>query len=229
MCGRYGLSSPARVRELPLDAVLLEELATVPPRWNITPSQSVLAIVSDRHGTRTERLRWGLIPSWANDANIGQRLANARGETVRTKPSFRKPFATQRALVLADLYYEWQVREKPQGKQPWCVRMQDNAPFALAALWDVWAPPAPDDAIATFTLITTPANQRTATIHDRMPVLLQSEQYASWLDIDQPLDTIEALVQTTNAPDLYAYPVSTYVNSPAHDDAKCAEPLNATN
>ncbi len=226
MCGRYGLSSPSRVRELPLESALLTEFDDVPPRWNITPSQSVLAVVADRDGTRTARLRWGLIPSWAKDASIGQRMANARGETARTKPSFRKPFAAQRALVFADLYYEWQVLESKKGKQPWCIRLTDNAPFALAALWDVFAPPAPDDAIATFTLLTTSANALTSGIHDRMPVLLHPSQYDAWLDIDTPLDNIEAIVNTPHALDMYAYRVSTHVNSPAHDDAECAEPID---
>ncbi len=226
MCGRYGLSLPSRVRELPLDSALLAEFEDVAPRWNITPSQSVLAVVSDRDGIRTARLRWGLIPSWAKDASIGQRMANARSETVRSKPSFRKPFASRRALVFADLYYEWQVLESQQGKQPWCIRLADNAPFAFAALWDVYSPPAPDDAIATFTLLTTAANPLVSAIHDRMPVLLAPAQYHSWLNLDTPLDDVETIVHTPPALDMHAYRVSTYVNSPAHDDAQCAEPID---
>ncbi len=227
MCGRYGLSSPSRLVELPLDATLLADASAADPRWNITPSQSLHAVLADERGARASRVKWGLVPFWAKDPTIGTRLANARGESVRAKPSFRTPFASRRGLVLADLFYEWQKRDDSTGKQPWCVRMHDDAPFAFAALWDVWRDKEAADAgteLVTCTLITTSANALMREIHERMPVIIPRERYSTWLDISSPLDEVESLLVPHDASAMRAYPVSTWVNSPAHDDANCAEP-----
>ncbi len=230
MCGRYGLSSPSRLVELPLDAALLADAVASDPRWNITPSQSVHAVLADDDGPRAARVRWGLVPSWAKDPSIGTRMANARGESVRTKPSFRKPFASRRGLVFADLFYEWQKRDDSTRKQPWCVRMHDDAPFGFAALWDIWRDRESaegDTELLTCTLITTSANELVREIHDRMPVIVPPERYATWLDVGSALDDVESLLVPYDARVMRAYPVSTWVNSPAHDDAKSAEPLVA--
>lgn len=230
MCGRYGLSAPQRTAELSLDGALLADVRDASPRWNITPSQTLYAVAGDADGVRPARLRWGLVPFWAKEPSIGNRLANARAESVRTKPAFRRAFASRRALVLADLYYEWQVVEGARTKQPWCIRQHGDAPFALAALWESWqSPPLADgrvdDPIETCTLITTRANALTAPIHDRMPVIIDEHAFDAWLDVRTPLDAVESLLAPPADHSLYAFRVSTWVNSPAHDDARCIEPL----
>jgi putative SOS response-associated peptidase YedK len=230
MCGRYGLSAPQRTAELSLDASLLADVAASTPRWNITPSQTVYAVVGDADGVRPARLRWGLVPFWAKEPSIGNRLANARGESVRSKPAFRRAFASRRALVLADLYYEWQALEGARVKQPWCIRAPADRPFALAALWESWQPPVHadgrvDDPIETCTLITTSANTLTSAIHDRMPVIIPEHEYGAWLNVATPLDVVESLLAPIADDALYAFRVSTWVNNPAHDDARCIEPL----
>jgi putative SOS response-associated peptidase YedK len=259
MCGRYGLAVPGRLVELDIadalrgvarsaDALhgasandaLLGDVLQAAPRWNITPSQQVHALAGDADGVRPARLQWGLIPSWARDPSIGQRLANARGETVRSKPSFRGAFAARRALVWADLYYEWQVIPGAKRKQPWCFRMRDDAPFALAALWECWSPrpaaesSAPEEepldtaAVYSMTLITTEPNALAATVHDRMPVIIAREDYATWLDTRTARDDVEALLKPCNENAMRAYRVSAWVNSPAHDDAQCIAPLEGS-
>lgn len=235
MCGRYGLATPARLVELALppstlDPDLLDKASQTAPRWNIAPSQHVWAIAADASGRRATTLRWGLIPFWAKDPTIGNRLANARGETARTKPSFRKAFSTRRAVVLADLYYEWQAIDGTRRKQPWCIRRPDVAPFALAALWERWTPPdaAPADTeavIETCTLITTQSAGVIASIHDRMPVILRASEIDAWLDLATAPDAVEALLAPPTTTTMQAYRVSTHVNAPAHDDAECITPL----
>ncbi len=230
MCGRYGLAAPQRLVELPLDSLGVDEaslafLRDVPPRWNITPSQTVRALAGDARGLRVADLRWGLIPSWSKDASIGNRLANARSDSVRSKPSFRKSFAAQRALVFADLYYEWQQVPGAKVKQPWCFRNTDNRPFAFAALWERWRGDGAEQGIETFTLITIDADSQAADVHHRMPVILPVTHYAAWLDSGTPLGDVEAMLTADAAHARHAFRVSTWVNSPSHDDAHCIEPL----
>lgn len=232
MCGRYGLANPARVATLAhsaasLDAALLAPVAALEPRWNIAPSAVVPAVCSDHTGVRTAPLQWGLIPSWAKDAAIGVRLANARDDSVRHKPSFRRAFASRRALVFADLFYEWQAVPGAPRKQPWCIRRHDDAPFAFAALWERWTDSATEQSRDTFTLITTRPNAVLSPIHDRMPVMLAAADLDRWLDITAPLDDVEALLRPGDAAGLRAWTVSSRVNNPRLDDAACIEPLDA--
>jgi putative SOS response-associated peptidase YedK len=233
MCGRYGLANPGRVVDLApeasLDAVLLAEIAGTAPHWNIAPSSLVPTLAADRDGVRVRPLRWGLIPSWAKEAAIGHRLANARDDSVRHKPSFRRAFAARRALVFADLFYEWQARPGTTRKQPWCIRRRDAGPFALAALWERWRDPQEAEAasVETFTLITTAPNAVVAAVHDRMPVILAPGDYAAWLDVHAPLDAVEALLRPAPADGWHAYPIGTAVNRPTFDDPACLAPDDA--
>ncbi len=234
MCGRYGLANPSRVIDLAIDSArltraLLEPASRVPPRWNVAPSARVPAVVTDREGIRAAELQWGLVPSWANDPAIGHRLANARDDSVRHKPSFRRAFAARRALVFGDLFYEWQVLPGARRKQPWCIRRRDEAPFAFAALWEHWTggPEAATELapLETFTLITTRPNAVLAPIHDRMPVILDAKGCDRWLDLHAPLDAVEALLVPAAAEAMRAFPVSPRVNSPTHDDPDCITPV----
>jgi putative SOS response-associated peptidase YedK len=222
MCGRYGFGTPARLGTLPL-GVTFPALA---PRFNVAPSQAVPLVLSAADGRTVRMAKWGLIPFWADDPGIGHKLANARAEGIGSKPAFRAPFKAQRGLMPADLFYEWQVVPGHKGKQPWCIRLPDDAPFVMAALWDTWQPA--DDPLAepllTCCLITTDANDTMAPIHHRMPVILPLDRVDTWLDPDTTPAAAAALLRPYEGP-LHAYQVKTWVNATRNDDAECAAPL----
>ncbi len=227
MCGRFTLKTPADRLAVAFGG---EPGDYPPPRYNVAPSQPIAAVRAKIGGPNREAvlLRWGLIPSWAKDPSIGSRMINARAESAADKPSFRAAFRRRRCLIPADGFYEWQKRNG--AKQPFYIAPADGAPFAFAGLWEHWegmgdglvdAPP-----VETCTIVTTDANERLAPIHDRMPVILEPSDYSLWLDPgvgDRPI--LEALLRPCPANSLDAWPVSTHVNSPAHDDPACIEPL----
>ena len=218
MCGRFTqISSSAEITKV-------FDLAHVPhlePRYNIAPTQKVAVIL--RSNPENERefkwLRWGLIPHWAKEKSIGNKLINARGETVAQKPSFRSAFRRSRCLIIASGFYEWQQQEN--GKQPFYIQQIDNLPFALAGLWSTWQSPD-GETIDTCTIITTEANEIMQPIHKRMPVILKSDDYGKWLEptVQQP-ELLQTLLQPYADDKLKAYPVSTLVNNPRNDSPDC--------
>ncbi len=220
MCGRYTIRHPQRldpalfgVDVIPMDA----------PRYNIAPGQEVLVIRSVR-GARAARLAtWGLVPSWATDPAIGHKLANARGETLADKPSFRDAWRARRALLPADGYFEWQVIAGAKQKQPWLITLEDDEPFALGGLWESWRSPEGVTRLTT-TVITTDANDATAHIHDRMPVIVPRASWGAWLRDEGDVPPA-ALITPYVATPMRTVRVSTWVNVTAHDDVKCVEPL----
>lgn len=217
MCGRFTLAiAPEELAE----QFQLTEVPDFPPRYNIAPSQPIAAILktSDRPERHFQLLRWGLIPAWSKDPAIGNRLINARGESVATKPSFRSAFKRRRCLIAASGFYEWQKLNR--GKQPYFIRLRDQPLFAFAGLWETW------QDIATATIITTTANPDLEPIHDRMPVILQPQDYDQWLDPDfQNLDQLQSLLQPLPDSTIESYPVSSQVNTPSHDSADCMAPM----
>lgn len=222
MCGRYGFGNPARLGTLPLGVAL----PALEPRFNVAPSQQVPVVLHDQHGRHAAMARWGLVPFWADDPAIGHRLANARGDTVASKPSFRGAFKTRRALLPADRFYEWQVVAGQKLKQPWCIGLPDEAPFCFAGLWERWRPKADPDGepVLSCCLITTEPNDTMAPLHDRMPVILPPEAYDAWLDPATPATAAQALIRPYAGP-MRAYPVSTYVNAPRNEGPACSAPL----
>lgn len=223
MCGRFTLSSsPEAVAEL----FELAEAVSLPPRYNIAPTQTVPAIVQSaaQPERRLQMLRWGLIPPWANDATIGSRMINARAETVASKPSFRSAFRRRRCLIVADGFYEWQKVQR--GKQPFHIRMCDKSPFAFAGLWEHWEN-AEGDSIDSCTIITIEPNDLLAPLHDRMPVILPPCDYAAWLDPNaHETEVLLRMLSPFPASEMTAYPVSTRVNSPVNDSSECIAPLS---
>ena len=222
MCGRFTLGATAATLAAQFD------LATVPtwtPRYNIAPTQEVLVVRQPSpQANREARLhRWGLIPPWAKDPSIGNRMINARAETVATKPAFRRAFKERRCLLLADGLYEWQRQER--RKQPFYIRLRDGRPFAFAGLWEHWEG-SEGMAIQSCTILTTTSNEVVGRIHDRMPVILNPTDYDRWLDpsIQEPA-VLQTLLRPYPADEMTAYPVSTLVNSPANDNPGCTEPL----
>ena len=222
MCGRFTLFEP--------DKVLAKEFGVSDftkrsPRYNIAPSQPIVAVRAVPAGTGREfaLLRWGLIPSWSKDPAIGNRLINARAETVWEKPSFRTPFRRHRCLIPTNGFYEWQRQER--GKRPFFVHMRDKRLFAFAGLWDRWESPD-KGVIETCTILTTAANAVLAPIHDRMPMILPPGEYARWLDpsLQEP-DSLVPLLVPFPTEEMLAFPVSPRVNTPSVDDEGCITPL----
>ena len=231
MCGRYAFFTPieAVTRLFGVNEVHARELA---PRYNIAPTQEVPIVRSSpflegdaaRAPLRELALaRWGLVPFWAKDSSIGNRMINARGETVAQKPAFRAAFRKRRCLVPADGFYEWVKTDA--GKQPWYIHAAGGEPLALAGLWELWDPPHGSAPLASCTIITTGANEFMRPLHDRMPVMLDAAGREAWLDATAAPPDLQALLAP--APDelLAAWPVSRRVNSPFNEDASLVEPL----
>jgi putative SOS response-associated peptidase YedK len=217
MCGRYTLSTPAgRLAE----EFKLDSTAEIPPSYNVAPTQQVAAVLEDERGRRLEMLKWGLVPSWADDPEIGARMINARSETAPEKPSFRRAFRGRRCLIPADGFYEW--KRENGGKQPYYFRMQDGRPFAFAGLWESWE--KGDGELRTCAILTTRANSVLQEIHDRMPVILPRDAYDAWLDPDADREELGELMIPYPGADLETFPVSRFVNSPRNNDERCIEP-----
>jgi len=223
MCGRFSLTLSGDALAGHFD---VEPPQPFGPRYNIAPSQPVLAI--REKNIRGERevvhLKWGLVPSWSKDPTIGNRMINARAETLAEKPSFRSAFRHRRCLVPADGFYEWQQENiKGRQKQPWLVRRQDSGPFAFAGLWETWMD-SNGTELYTCTLITTEANAGMQPIHHRMPVILEPEEYPVWLTRETvPQAELTALLAERPWPWMESLPVSTYVNAPANEGPQCHE------
>ena len=218
MCGRYTLKTPAGVLTERFD---IEESSTsITSSYNIAPTQQVATVLAENGKRKLEMLHWGLIPSWAMDPEVGNRMINARAETVAEKPSYRKAFQERRCLILADGFYEWQKTDN--GKQPFYIRMEDESPFAFAGLWESWRN---GREIRSCTIITTAPNELAASIHNRMPVILHPEDYDMWLDPDfDEREPLTSLLKPFPAEAMEAYPVSRRVNKPANNDAGVVEP-----
>jgi putative SOS response-associated peptidase YedK len=223
MCGRFTLTvNPAEVQETFSSYTFPEKFA---PRFNIAPTQPVLAIPNDDQNT-ADFFVWGLIPMWAKDPSIGNRMINARGETLEEKPAFRGSLKYKRCLILADGFYEWKAAEGKKVKTPYFIHMKDRKPFAFAGLWDSWN--SPDGSLVrSCTIITTEPNELTELIHNRMPVILHPRDYAKWLDPSpQTPDQLKPLIKPFPAELMDAYPVSTLVNTPANDIPELVVPAN---
>lgn len=220
MCGRFTLT---------LDPVILRQafdLGEMPPDWipryNIAPSQPV-AVVADAKTRNVDFMRWGLVPSWAKDIDIGNRLINARAETLAEKPSFRSAFARRRCLILADGFFEWK-KIKSGPSTPYYIQMEAKSPFAFAGLWEVWHAPE-GDALKSCTIITCPPNARVAPIHDRMPVIFDPREAWGWLE-ERPQAELTAMLKPHRAEDMVAYPINRLVNDPKRDEPAIIRPAD---
>ncbi len=223
MCGRFTLTVDPE--ELQQQFGLSEPPpAELVPRYNIAPSQAV-AVVANSPDRKLELFQWGLIPSWAKDPKIGNKLINARAETLAEKPSFRAALKRRRCLVVADGFYEW--KKNGAAKTPIYVQMQDRRPFAFAGLWEVWQPPD-GGLLKTCTIITTEPNALLETIHNRMPAILAPADYDAWLRPDEvAADQLLPLLRPFDAGQMRAVPVSARVNSPEFDAPECVQPVAA--
>lgn len=225
MCGRYTLRvTGKRVAEhFDLSPAVTEGLD---PRYNVAPSQDVPAVgPRDDGGRGLARFRWGLVPRWADDPSDVPNLINARSETVHEKPAFRDCFARRRCLLPADGFYEWTKGDG--GSRPHFVHRPDDALFAFAGLWDRWDGGG-GEPLLSCTILTTEPSEDVRSLHDRMPVIVEPEDYTLWLDRTvREREPLEGVLRPYDGGRLTHHPVSRRVNSPANDDPACVEPLGA--
>jgi putative SOS response-associated peptidase YedK len=220
MCGRYGIQSSER--EL-LSRFDLEKIAEqIPMSFNVAPGATMPVVVKQSPNS-LELMRWGLVPRWAKDLDHGLKTINARAETVAEKPMYRKLLGSQRCLVPASGFYEWQ--KTPKGKQPYWIRLQSGELFAFAGLWDTWHDPEGGE-LHTYTIITCAPNALMEPIHNRMPVILRRDDEEAWLDPD----TVESerlllLLRPYAAAEMEAWPVSRAVNNPRADSPNLTSPI----
>jgi putative SOS response-associated peptidase YedK len=221
MCGRFSLKADLdELMEAFPDVVFPAELS---PRYNIAPSQMV-AVVSNNGQNKVEFFRWGLIPAWAKEPSIGNRMINARAETLAEKPAFRAAYRRRRCLVLADGFYEWRAEPGRKGKTPLYIQLASGRPFAFGGLWERWQ--FGEEALFSCTIVTTEPNALLESIHNRMPLILKPGDYARWLESaeKQPAELSDLLLPYP-ASEMMAFPVSKLVNDPKNDRAECVAPL----
>jgi putative SOS response-associated peptidase YedK len=221
VCGRYSLATPdpSQVRaRFPLG-----ESVAIERRYNVAPTDEVLAVTTDREGApRGELLRWGLVPSWADSPKVGAKMINARVETVAEKPAFRAAFQRLRCLIVADGFYEW--RRTGEGpKRPFRITRDDGEMFAFAGLWSIWHGSA-EETLRTCTIITRPANEAIAQLHDRMPIILDPAREADWLDTSTPPGALEEILAGLPAEHTALREVGLAVNDARHDEPDCLDP-----
>ena len=198
-----------------MDATSVE----LPANYNVAPTQGVAAVLEEDGQRRLEVLRWGLIPPWADDPQIGSRMINARSEMAPEKQSFRRAFRKRRCLIPADGFYEW--RRTNGAKQPYYIHLEDGRPFTFIGLWESWSG---EGEVRTCTILTTGANALVGEIHDRMPVILARDAYDVWLDPASEKDELRDLLAPFPEDGMEAYPVSRFVNNPQNNDPRCVEP-----
>jgi len=226
MCGRFTLRSIDRLKARFTSPVWAEfsRLPALTPRYNIAPTQEVLTITGSKDHADLGLMTWGLIPSWSDEPSG---FINARAETLDSKRSFRESFERRRCLVPADGFYEW--RRNGKLRQPFYFQLNDETPFAFAAIWDEWRDFKTDAkssaSIRSCSIVTTKPNELLSTIHDRMPVILPAEAYDIWLREDSRLSELKEWLAPYPAEDMKSFPVSTRVNHAKVEDAELVEPV----
>lgn len=199
------------------------------PRYNVAPTDQVLAVATSEGVRRLGTLSWGLVPAWANAAGGGRRMVNLRSETVAERPGFRRLLQQRRCIVPADGFYEWQGRPDGRAKQPYLIRSRDGSPLALAGLWDVWSDRSDPEAdrLRTCTVLTTAPNEVLAALHDRMPVILPPQVWDAWLDPSvTDLGELAAHLRPCDDALLELVAVGTAVNSVGNDGPALIEPVD---
>ena len=236
MCGRYTI----RLLQPIVDMFGIPLPDDFPPRFNVAPTEDVPVVRAGEgasgSGVRLDLLHWGLVPSWATDPSVGNKMINARAETAATRPAFRDAMRRRRCLIPADGFYEWKKlggepspgpgcgpgkRKAAVRKQPYLLRMKGDKPFAFAGLWDTWR--RDGETLESFTILTTSPNELVADVHDRMPVIIAAADFARWLDPRRNATDVQDLLRAYPADEMEAVPLGKHVNSPANDDPRCVE------
>lgn len=216
MCGRFTQAAPWEKVKKEF-AAKTPESNSFQPRYNIAPMQ-IVPVVRDTEGERIiSTLKWGLVPSWSKDAEIGNRMINARAETLTEKPSFREAFAKRRCLIPTSGFYEWK-KAGSGAKQPFYFYLKEKDVFGFAGLWEEWIDKESGELLETFTIITTEANACLKPVHDRMPVIVKAENYDEWLDSKiKDVGRLEKFFVPYPANEMDSHTVSRAVNSPSAD------------
>lgn len=224
MCARFTLRTSAQAIQRLFD---LDEVPDIEPRYNVAPTQDVLAVAEDAKGERKVRmLRWGLVPNWAKDPAIGTKMINAKSETVSERPAYRQAFEKRRCLIPADGFFEWTDPVLPKSpRQPYRIRLKGEEPFAFAGLYEYWFASKGAEPLVTCTLLTTEPNAVVEPLHDRMPVILDPADYGRWLDRKTPGDKVRELLRPFPAEVMEAYPVTTKMNRATYEEADIVEPI----
>jgi len=209
MCGRYSFAIEDELIRERFGVTVRS--AIYKARYNCAPSQD-LAVITNEEPSVLNFFRWGLIPFWAKDPSIGNKLINAKAETIHEKPSFKNAFRSRRCLVLSDGFFEW---KKTRDKIPYRITLKKGEPFAMAGIWEKWNSPE-GLQVRSFSIITTGPNALMEKIHDRMPVILPSREERTWLGNTGP-DELLSLLKPYPAGEMEAYPVSRLVNNPKND------------
>lgn len=217
MCGRFGLTRP---EALNLERFGITELPPLVPRYNIPPSSDILVVRERKGVAEAEMIRWGLVPSWAKDPSIGNRMANVRSDTALEKSSFRTAMQKRRCLIPADVFFEWQDVPGQKRRRPYAVALNDGELFALGGLWEAWRPKESAAWLITCAILTTEPNELLAPIHDRMPVSIKPDDYATWLEASTPAAVVQRLTASFAPDDMRAWEVGLLVNDPRTDDAR---------
>lgn len=220
MCGRFTITlEPADFQE---DLEVGDFPADFQPRYNVAPTQPVAA-VRDVDSRRVEWFKWGLIPFWAKDPSIGERMINARSETLAEKPSFKQSFARRRCLILADGFFEWKRTTGTPGSTPYYIYLKDRKPFAFAGLWDQWQKPG-EEVTLSCTIITCAPNELISPLHDRMPVILDRLTAWEWLK-PTPVEQLNTFLRPYPAEKMALAEVSRLVNNPRVDTPEIIQPV----
>jgi putative SOS response-associated peptidase YedK len=224
MCGRFTLTATFEeiIDRFDIQAFLEEE--NYAPSFNIAPSQSVLAVINDGKTNRMGFLKWGLIPPWAKDMSIGNKMINARAETIAEKPSFRNAFKKKRCLIIADSFYEWK-RHEDKSKTPMRIKLKSDELFAMAGIWEGWK--APDgNVLYTCSVITTEPNDLMKDIHDRMPVILRRDDEKTWLNpTSSETNALIPLLAPFDETLMESYEVSSLVNTPKNNSIELIQKI----
>jgi putative SOS response-associated peptidase YedK len=220
MCGRF---TQADLDKLDETLFQLFGISSSEPRYNIAPTQNAAVIREGNRGRTIEPLRWGLIPSWANDPKIAMRTINARAESIADKPAFKESFRQRRCVIPASGFYEW--KKSGSKKQPYFIH-PPSGHFAFAGLWDQWFSHQ-EGPVETFTIITTDANDALRDLHDRMPVILGADAIDAWLDPEtRDLTELQTFLHPAPSTLTDFHPVSTFVNKVANEGPTCIEPVD---
>jgi putative SOS response-associated peptidase YedK len=219
MCGRFSLVTTPEELDCHFN---LRRKVTVAPRYNIGPTENIVIILPGPGRNITSSVRWGLIPHWAKDMKIGQRLINARAETLQDKPAFREAFKSRRCLVPASGFFEWKAKGK--WKQPYFIKMKNGGLFAMAGIWESWI--SENVEIESCAIITTDANTIVGKIHDRMPVIIPQDSYGLWLDKVRDGYHFREYFQPFTPFKMTAYPVSNIVNDVGNDFEECIKRID---
>jgi putative SOS response-associated peptidase YedK len=224
MCGRFALYSDSLTLAHRFST---EAPAGLHPRFNVAPGQPILTVREESDKRRFAWVRWGLVPHWAKEINTGYSTINARAETVASKPAFRDAFKRRRCLIPANGFYEWQEKPGSKGKQPWFVALRNRLPMALAGLWERWRSPEGDE-VESCAIIVTAANELMEPVHDRMPVILASSHWNTWLaPSTRDFKLLQNLLKPYPNEEIAVWKVSTKVNNPQNDSDECIEAQEA--